>query len=173
MPRIRSIHPGIWTDEAFVSLSPHARLLLIGLWTEADDKGAFDWSPLKLKMRLLPGDMVEAGALLQELVDGGIIMQYQFGGKFYGAVRNFAKWQRPKKPNDIHPMPEKARLYAGHSPEPGSKSNRANRGNSPTSSPPVPHQSVNSWADGGWRMEDGEYAANDCSGADSDGEPFA
>jgi hypothetical protein len=169
VPRIRSIHPGIWTDEAFVSLSPHARLLLIGIWTEADDKGAFDWSPLKLKMRLLPGDMVETGALLQELVDCGLVMQYDFAGKSYGAVRNFAKWQRPKKPNDIHPMTETARLYAGHSPVAGGNPSRANKGNSPTSPPLVPHQSGNSWADGGWRMEDGEYGASDCSG----GEPFA
>ena len=32
MARIRSIHPGIWTDEAFVELSALARLLYIGLW---------------------------------------------------------------------------------------------------------------------------------------------
>ncbi len=54
MARIRSIHPGLWTDEAFVSLTPYARLLFMGIWTECDDMGSFEWSPLKLKMRLLP-----------------------------------------------------------------------------------------------------------------------
>lgn len=41
MSRIRSIHPGLWTDEAFVSLSPMARLFLMGLWNECDDMGSF------------------------------------------------------------------------------------------------------------------------------------
>src|SRR4051794_19179480 len=38
--RIRSIHPRLFTDEAFVSCLPLARLLLLGIWTEADDHGA-------------------------------------------------------------------------------------------------------------------------------------
>ena len=67
MARIRSIHPGLWTDEAFVSLTPYSRLLFMGIWTECDDMGSFEWSPLKLKMRLLPADNIDAGELLAEL----------------------------------------------------------------------------------------------------------
>lgn len=103
MSRIRSIHPGIWTDEEFVSLSAFARLLFIGLWNECDDKGTFEWKPLTLKMRLLPADNVEIDALLGELTAGGCVQKYEVNGKSYGAVRNFAKFQRPKKPNDVHP----------------------------------------------------------------------
>jgi hypothetical protein len=33
MPRIRSVHPGLFTDEAFVTVSMAARVLLIGVWT--------------------------------------------------------------------------------------------------------------------------------------------
>jgi hypothetical protein len=29
-----------------------ARLLLIGIWSEADDRGVFEWKPATLKMRL-------------------------------------------------------------------------------------------------------------------------
>jgi hypothetical protein len=103
MSRIRSIHPGLWTDEEFVTLSAFARLLFLGLWNECDDKGTFEWKPLTLKMRVLPADNVDAAALLEEIAAAGCIRQYEIDGKAYGAVRNFGKFQRPKKPNDIHP----------------------------------------------------------------------
>lgn len=116
MSRIRSIHPGLWTDEIFVGLSPFARLLFMGIWNECDDKGTFPWSPLQLKMRVLPADNVDAAALLDELALAGCIIPYDVEGKTFGAVRNFAKYQRPKKPNDIHPATEEALKFAGHKP---------------------------------------------------------
>jgi hypothetical protein len=102
--RIRSIHPGLWTDEAFVSLSPMARLMLLGIWNECDDMGSFAWSPLTLKMRILPGDNADANALLAEMVAARAIMKYEVAGKIYGAVRNFCQFQRPKKPNSTCPQ---------------------------------------------------------------------
>lgn len=108
MSRIRSIHPGLWTDEQFVSLSSFARLLFMGIWNECDDKGTFAWSPLQMKMRILPADNVDAAELMAELVAVDCIQHYEIDGKSYGAVRNFAKFQRPKSPNDIHPLPQKS-----------------------------------------------------------------
>lgn len=113
MSRIRSIHPGLWTDESFVELSPFARLLYIGMWNECDDKGCFPWSPLKLKMRVLPADNVEAADLLAEMETAGLVRRYDFDGKPYGVVRNFARFQRPKKPNDLHPASADILLFAG------------------------------------------------------------
>jgi len=104
MSRIRSIHPGLWTDEAFVSLSPMARLLLMGLWNECDDMGSFAWSPITLKMRVLPADSADAAVLLEEMTSAGMVMRYEVAGKHYGAVRNFCQFQRPKKPNSTHPQ---------------------------------------------------------------------
>ncbi len=118
MSRIRSIHPGLWTDEAFVTLSAFARLLFISMWNECDDKGIFVWSPLQLKMRCLPGDNADAAALLSEIETAGFVLKYEVGGKFYGAVRNFAKFQRPKKPNDVHPATAEVLAFAGHGGEP-------------------------------------------------------
>lgn len=112
MARIRSVHPGLFTDEAFVSLSPMARLMLIGLWTECDDKGAFEWKPVSLKMRLLPADNADATALLAELETADTVKKYTVDGREYGAVRNFGKYQRPKKPNSLYPMPDEFRTYA-------------------------------------------------------------
>jgi hypothetical protein len=81
-----------------------ARLFFMGLWNECDDYGSFEWAPLKLKMRLLPGDNADAGELLAELTEAGSVMRYEVGGKSYGAVRNFCQFQRPKKPNAVHPQ---------------------------------------------------------------------
>lgn len=114
MARIRSVHPGLWTDERFASVSPLARLLFIGIWNECDDMGSFEWSPLKLKMRLLPADNADAGELLEELASAGCIIRYEIDGRQLGAVRNFALFQRPKKPNSLYPQTPAVRKYCAH-----------------------------------------------------------
>lgn len=113
MSRIRSVHPGLFTDEAWVSCSPIARLFVIGLWTDADDQGVFEWKPLQLKMRLLPGDTANAAELLDEIQRAGIVTAYEVEGKRYGAIKNFRRFQRPQKPNALHPLPETIALYVG------------------------------------------------------------
>lgn len=112
MARIRSIHPGLWTDEAFASLSMAARVLIMGIWNHADDGGGFEWKPLTLKMRIFPVDNVEVSALLDELVLHNVVQKYDVSGKSYGAVRNFGKFQRPKKPDRFCPMPASLREYS-------------------------------------------------------------
>ncbi len=113
MARIRSVHPGLWTDEAFVALSPFARLLAIGIWTECDDQGLFAWKPLQLKMRLMPADSVDIAALLAELLDGGLIGRFTVGKADLGAVRNFRKFQRPERPNAVHPITADIAAFIG------------------------------------------------------------
>lgn len=126
MARIRSIHPGLFTDDAYMSLSFAARELVKGIWCEADDGGVFEWKPLTLKARLMPADSVNMDELLGELVTHRFITQFAQGDKSYGAVRNFRKYQRPKKPTYSHPLPDELRTYVGLTDE---------------SSEPVPHQS--------------------------------
>lgn len=113
MARIRSVHPSLFTDEAWVSCSPLARLLYIGLWTDADDQGLFEWKPLQIKMRLLPGDMADAVPLLAELVTAELVLRFDHGGKPFGAIKQFRKYQRPKKPNATHVLPDDLRTYVG------------------------------------------------------------
>lgn len=164
MSRIRSVHPGLWTDEAFVSMSPLARVFFIGLWTEADDKGTFPWSPLKLKMRILPADNADVESLLGELVSGDAVMRYEVDGKEFGAIRNFTKFQRPKKPNDIHPCTKEACQYTGQDKKKQGVSDRDVPDQSESSSEPVPHHSGKVETDGGWRMEDGVISPKgDCA----------
>lgn len=116
MARIRSVHPSLFTDEAWVSCGPLARILYIGLWTDADDQGLFEWKPLQIKMRLLPGDAGDVPAMLAELEGVGLIRGYETGGKRFGAIADFRKFQRPQKPNAIHPLPENIAEYVGLSP---------------------------------------------------------
>lgn len=112
MARIRSIHPGLFTDEAFASLSMAARVLLLGIWTEADDHGVFEWKPVTLKMRIMPADNVNIAELLNECAAVDVVKLFS-SGKSYGVVRNFCRYQRPKKPKYVHPMPQELRTYAG------------------------------------------------------------
>lgn len=150
MARIRSVHPGLWTDEAFVCASPLARLLFIGIWNECDDMGSFEWSPLKLKMRILPADNADVNELLAELEANDCVRRYQVGGKTYGAVRNFSRFQRPKKPNSVYPQTSEVRNYTG-----------TDQPSHDDGSEPVPHQSHTAseippqMEDGGDKMEDG------------------
>jgi hypothetical protein len=109
--RIRSIHPGLFTDEAFVSLSSSARLLLIGIWTEADDNGVFEWKPLTLKMRLFPVDAVDVPALLGELESVDCVRKFEHEGRQFGAVRNFGRYQFPKHPSYRHYISSDLRNY--------------------------------------------------------------
>lgn len=111
MARIRSLHPGQWTDEAFVQCSAFARLLVLGLRNEADDQGVFEWKPTTIKMRLFPADSVDVVALLVELEQSGQIRHFEVAGKAFGAIRNFRKWQRPEKPNAVHPLPDGLRAF--------------------------------------------------------------
>jgi hypothetical protein len=113
MPRIRSVHPGLFTDEAFVSCSDGAQIFWIGLWTEADDQGVFEWKPVTLKMRLRPAATRPVDPLLTELSAAGMIKEFECDGRRYGVVRNFARHQRPKAPKDVHPLPTELRNYAG------------------------------------------------------------
>jgi hypothetical protein len=130
MPRIRSIHPGFWTDEDVVSISRDARLLFIGLWNQCDDHGAFEWKPVTLKMQLFPADPeVDIVALLAELTRVNLVRAYLSGGRKFGGVRNFRRYQKPKKPRAKYPMPEAISVYSDGDTK------------SAASSEPVPHRS--------------------------------
>lgn len=113
MARIRSIHPGLFTDEAFMQASAHARLLIIGVWTEAFDDGVFEWKPITLKAKIFPNDNVDVLELLRELEDLCFVAVFTAKGKHYGAIRNFQKWQRPKSPNSSEVLPEDLHDYVG------------------------------------------------------------
>lgn len=137
MARIRSVHPALFTDEAWVSCTPFARILIVGLWTDADDQGVFEWKPVSLKMRLLPNDAVDLVALLDELASANIIRAFDEGGRRYGAIKNFQRFQRPKKPNAVHPLPALLKDYV-LPPSKGGGTGGEGEAGEPGPVPPVP-----------------------------------
>ena len=151
MARIRSIHPGQWTDGDFVECSPLARLLCIALRNIADDRGIFRWKPKSIKMQCVPSDNCDIDALLGELLDNDQLECYEHEGKTYGIITDFSQWQRPKKPNAIYPCPEPVRKTHKLSQAecdtdfaPVTEKTDDKRDDFPTSSPPVPNQSPTS-----------------------------
>lgn len=67
MAKIRPVHPDIWTDDDFVSVTPWARLLFIGLWNFACDNGHIEDRSRQIKRRVLPFDDINVADLLREL----------------------------------------------------------------------------------------------------------
>lgn len=115
MARIRSIHPGLFTDPEFADLSDAAQVFYLGLLTEADDFGVFEWKPTTLRIRLRPTKDGPVDPLLSELEASDKVRAYEVDGRKYGAIRKFTHWQRPKSPKSWHPIPAHFRSYVGSS----------------------------------------------------------
>ena len=105
MARIRSIHPGLFTDELYMALSMAGKAVWPGLWTEADDHGVFEWKPLSLKARLMPCADIDIATTLGEYEALGLVIKFSEGEKAYGVIKGFCHWQRPKKPLNRFPLP--------------------------------------------------------------------
>jgi hypothetical protein len=106
MARIRSIHPGLASDEIYMSMSMAAKAAWPLLWTECDDSGAFEWKPIVLKARIFPADNLDFAEILAEFVKLDCVRIEEVEGKPYGYIRNFGRYQRPKNPSfrfDISP----------------------------------------------------------------------
>lgn len=52
MSRTRLIRPSFFADERMARLTDRVRMFYIGLWTQADDAGYFDWSPSEIGAEL-------------------------------------------------------------------------------------------------------------------------
>lgn len=172
-----------------------ARLFLIGIWGQCDDQGTFQWRPLTLKARIAPADNVDVDAILAELEERKFLTRYEVNGSQFGAVRNFCKFQRPKKPNYTHPIPPELRTYVGleggsseQKPSEGGVSSPPKRSDTGSSSPPkpvkaasgsppVPHQfptggekPPHSRVEEG-RVEEDNYTGSSTAAARATGEP--
>lgn len=115
MARIRSIHPGLFTDPEFADLSERAQVFYLGLLCEADDNGIFEWKPTTLRIRYRPTKDGAVDPLLAELIAANKVAAYEIEGRKYGAIRKFTAWQRPKSPKSWHPIPDHFRNYIGSS----------------------------------------------------------
>ena len=99
MARIRTVKPEFWTDDALTECSRDARLLFIGTWNFADDKGGLDRSAKQLKGQVFPHDELDVEALIQELQRSGSLIEYEVNGQKYLHIKNFEKHQVINRPS--------------------------------------------------------------------------
>lgn len=109
MARIRSIKPSIWGDERFAGLSRDARLLALGLISNADDAGRFIASPTAIAGAVFPHDELSPATIRKwrdEIARRGLIQLYKIGGLDYGWFPNWKKHQVINRPSpSVLPAP--------------------------------------------------------------------
>jgi hypothetical protein len=98
MARLRTVKPEFWTDERVGEVSVTARLLFIATWNFADDYGGVDRSAKQLKAQAFPYDNIDCEPLIQELLQVGLLIEYEVGGKKYLHINGFRKHQKVEKP---------------------------------------------------------------------------
>jgi hypothetical protein len=96
-PRIRTLKPEIWEDEAVGRLGPWERLLFIGLITMADDEGRLRALPNAIAGHVFPYDNVPAAKLkswLKHVADAGLVVVYDHAGTPYAQICGWARHQK-------------------------------------------------------------------------------
>ncbi|MDR3173380.1 MAG: hypothetical protein LBU19_03940 [Treponema sp.] len=98
MARIRNVKPEFYSHEELNDLEsgfPGLRPMLVfsGLWGQCEYSGVFLWSIRKLKLAILPFIDFDIGESLELLEKHGFIRHYRNGGREYGHVVNFTKYQ--------------------------------------------------------------------------------
>ena len=93
MARIRTIKPEIWLSPQVMNLSHPARLLFIGLITQADDYGRGSADARRLKAEIFPGDDVTAAEVsgwLVAITEQQLAMTYDGGP--HGSLYAIPTW---------------------------------------------------------------------------------
>lgn len=102
MARIRTIKPEFWTSEQVMECKAITRLLFVGMWNFADDKGRMTFSPKKIKAQVFPGDddvtSENVRGMIHELSSHGLIQLYSVDGNEFIQITGWAKHQRIDKP---------------------------------------------------------------------------
>ena len=103
MARRRMIDPNFWQSEDISRLSPFARLLFIGMISNADDEGRGRANTNYLKSIIFPYDdirVAEVDKALSEISHNTSVVVYEVAHSRYYAFTNWKKWQRVDKPQD-------------------------------------------------------------------------
>lgn len=121
MARIRTLKPECWQDEKVGALSRSARLLWIGLITQADDSGRLRAAPALLKAHLMPYDADATVEEIQEWLDEvermGLVKCYRVGGERFAYLPRWSNHQRINRPtHSTIPAPSRENHGALHEP---------------------------------------------------------
>ena len=109
-PRIRSLKPEIWDDEAVGAISRDARLLFVGLITQADDDGRLRGDPRLVGAQVFPYDALaptQVEAWLEELAEIGLIVRYENADRPFIELPAWKRHQRINRASEsAFPSPE-------------------------------------------------------------------
>lgn len=115
MARIRTVKPKLFTHEALYDAEHESglplRLAYIGLFTEADREGRFQWRPRTLKAAILPFDDLDFSCVLDALERDGFIARYvASNGDELGVIPTFRNHQaiNAKEPQSQLEAPDEA-----------------------------------------------------------------
>lgn len=103
MARKRMIDPGIWQSEDFSKLSTLAKLVFVGLFSNADDEGRGRAKAAYIKSILFPYDegmrVTDVDRALSEIASHMSITFYAHRGNEYYSLEHWEKWQRIDRPS--------------------------------------------------------------------------
>lgn len=104
MARKRMIDPNIWQSEDFSKLSTLAKLVFIGLFSLADDKGRGRCNPVYLKSTLFPYEenirSADIDKTLSEISSNMSVIFYSCDGSSYYSLYNWNTWQKIDRPSE-------------------------------------------------------------------------
>jgi hypothetical protein len=118
MARIRTIKPEFWSSEQIVECSAIARLLFVGMWTFADDRGVIPRRPRTIKMQVFPGDdfsIQQIEEWLNELEGHKLIGRFEHGGDEFYAITGW-RHQKIERPTYKYPEPPAQLRFGDYSP---------------------------------------------------------
>lgn len=102
MARKRMIDPNIWASEDFSKLSALAKLVFIGMFSNADDEGRGKAKAVYLKSILFPYDegirVIDIDKTLSEIGSNMSVTFYSHNGNEYYVFDNWEKWQKVDRP---------------------------------------------------------------------------
>ncbi len=114
MARIRTIKPELFKHERLYDLEKETglpvRLVFIGLFTQCDREGRFEWRPRQLKTDILPYDDVEFSRVLHALATREFIVKYASNGREYGQIPSWKKHQVVNNREKASELPEPPEL---------------------------------------------------------------
>lgn len=99
MARIRTIKPELWTDETLAECSTSARLIFIASLNFADDNGNLKRSARQLKAQAFPYDTFDCEPLILELLDAGLVVEYEIADVLYLHIKGFQQHQKIDRPS--------------------------------------------------------------------------
>lgn len=102
MARKRMIDPGIWQSEDFSKLSTLAKLVFVGMFSNADDEGRGRARAVYLKSALFPYDetmrATDIEKTLKEIASYMSVIFYAFDNSEYYQLTNWDLWQKVDRP---------------------------------------------------------------------------